>query len=154
MTTVTIMVTDEDEGGTVTVMPMSAMVGTVLTATLTDPDTGVTNTTWQWSSAGADIDGETSASYTVADSDAGMSLMATATYDDVHGTDKMVPSAAVMVEAVDLVLAKFDTDPKDGKIGLKEATEVLRRFLADPADVSLSEAVAVLRLFQSNTGNN
>ena len=153
MATVTIMVTDEDEPGAVTGLPTSLMVGTVLTATLTDPDTGVTNITWQWSSAGADIDGETSASYTVASSDAGMSLMATATYDDVHGS-QTAPSAAVMVEAVDPVLAKYDTDPKDGKIGLKEATEILRRFLADPADVSLSEAVAVLRLFQSNTGNN
>ena len=82
---VMVTVTDMDEGGMVTVMPTSAMVGTVLTAILDDPDGGQTAPTWQWSRSGTDIDGATSATYTVADSDAGMSLMATATYDDVHG---------------------------------------------------------------------
>ena len=52
---VTVTVTDADEDGMVTVMPMSAMVGTELNATLVDEDTGVTNTTWQWASAGTDI---------------------------------------------------------------------------------------------------
>ena len=99
----TVTVTNMDEDGSVTVMPTSAMVGTVLTATLADED-GATNTTWQWASAGEDgtyaaVADATSASYTVADGDEGMSLMATATYDDVHGTGKMVSSEAVMVAA-------------------------------------------------------
>ena len=118
----TVTVTDMDEDGSVTVMPTSAMVGTELTATLTDSDTGVTNTTWQWASAGedgtyADIADATSASYTVAVGDEGMSLMATATYDDVHGTGKMVSSEAVMV-AVDTV-GSYDTN-NDGSISVAE----------------------------------
>ena len=119
---VMVTVTDMDEGGMVTVMPMSAMVGTELTATLDDPDTGVANTTWQWASAGedgtyADITDATSATYTVADSDAGMSLMATATYDDVHGMNKMVSSEAVMVRAADerpQVVQDYDTNGIEG----------------------------------------
>ena len=118
----TVTVTDMDEDGSVTVMPTSAMVGTELTATLDDPDTGVANTAWQWASAGedgtyADIDNATSATYTVADSDAGTSLMATATYDDVHGMNKMVSSEAVMVSAADerpQAVQDYDTDGTPG----------------------------------------
>ena len=58
---VMVTVTDMDEGGMVTVMPMSAMVGTVLTATLDDPDGGQTAPTWQWSRSGTDIADATSA---------------------------------------------------------------------------------------------
>ena len=113
----TVTVRDMDEDGSVTGLPASAMVGDVLTASLEDEDSGVANTTWQWASAGIDIDGATSASYTVADGDEGMSLMATATYDDVHGTGKMVSSEAVMV-AADTV-GGYDTN-KDGIISVPE----------------------------------
>ena len=92
-------VTDEDEPGTVTGLPASARVGAELTAVLEDED-GATNTTWQWARAGTVI--ATSASYTVAEEDAGMSLEITATYDDDHGTGKMV-SATVMIAAATVV---------------------------------------------------
>ena len=149
---VMVTVTDMDEGGSVTVMPMSAMVGTELTATLDDPDTGVTNTTWQWASAGedgtyADITDATSATYTVADSDAGMSLMATATYDDVHGEDKMVSSEAVMVS--DDVVGRYDTDGEEG-ISIVE--------LFDAADdyfdglITITELFDVIEAYYANNG--
>ena len=140
---VTVTVTDMDEGGMVTVMPMSAMVGDVLTATLDDPDTGVANTTWQWASAGedgtyADIDDATSATYTVADSDAGMSLMATATYDDVHGMNKMVSSEAVMVRAADerpQVVQDYDTDGEEG-ISIAELFDAIDAYFAGGINIA------------------
>ena len=46
---VTVYVTNEEEDGMVTLSSMSPMVGDEVTATLTDPDGGVTGETWQWS---------------------------------------------------------------------------------------------------------
>ena len=154
---VTVTVIDVDEPGTVTGLPASAMVDTVLAATLTDPDAGVTNTIWQWASAGedgtyTDIDGETSASYTVVDSDAGMSLMATATYDDVHGTDKMVPSAAVMVTAADPLLVKYD-DNDNGMIDRSEVITAIRDYFADPVSFPRADVIKVIRLYFSSFGS-
>ena len=69
-------------------------VGTAVTATLTDPDGGVTGTTWKWSSASttdgtyADISRATSASYTPVSGDVGDYLKATASYTDSHGSGK------------------------------------------------------------------
>ena len=48
----------EDQAGTVTLAPADPEVGTEVTATLTDPDGGVTGTTWQWASS-SDWDGST-----------------------------------------------------------------------------------------------
>ena len=115
---VAVTVIDVDEGGSVTGLPASAMVGTVLTATLSDPDSGVTGTTWQWASADAmdvaftNIDDATSASYTPVEDDAGMYLQATASYTDGHGTGKMATSEAVMVSAD--VVAGYETNGVEG----------------------------------------
>ena len=70
MVEVTVMVTDVDEAGTVTLMPTSLVVGSEVTASLTDLDGGVTGTTWQWAKSMTmngtftDIGTATSASYT------------------------------------------------------------------------------------------
>ena len=92
---VTIKLTDVKEGGTVSYDQVQPQVGVALTASLSDPDMGVTGTTWQWAStevggandcSGAsfqdddDIMGATSATYTP--KAAGMCLQATATYRD------------------------------------------------------------------------
>ena len=45
---VTINVTDVDEAGTVTLSSSQAWIGTALTATLTDPDGGVSGQDWSW----------------------------------------------------------------------------------------------------------
>ena len=130
---VTVTVTDMDEGGTVTVMPMSAMVGTELTASLSDPDTGVTNITWQWASAGTDIDDATSASYTVAEEDAGMSLEVTATYDDVHANGQMATSEAVMIIAD--TVAGYDRN-NDGEISRSELFDAVEDYFNGDLDRS------------------
>ena len=119
MVEVTVMVTNEEEDGTVTLSTMSPAVGSEVTASLTDLDGSITGTTWQWASADAmdgdftNIDDATSASYTPVEDDAGMYLQATASYTDGHGTGKMATSETVMVNAVTTV-GRYDTDGTGG----------------------------------------
>ena len=97
---VTVNVTDMDEAGSVSLESLQPQVGTELTASLTDADAGVTNTTWQWarSSDGStnwsDISGATAASYTPVDADLDHYLRATATYDDTHGSGKSIAAVS------------------------------------------------------------
>ena len=90
---VTITVTNLEEPGTVTLSTNQPSVRSAVTATLSDPDEGVTGTSWQWqkSSDGStnwtDV-GTDSSSYTPTDTDMGSSLRATASYTDGHGPNK------------------------------------------------------------------
>ncbi len=91
--TVTITVTNVDEAGTVTLTSTQPIVGTPLTATLTDPDDVSGSATWSWerSPNGPSwtlINGETSASYTPVAGDVGDYLRATASYSDGEGASK------------------------------------------------------------------
>ena len=99
--TVTITVTNVEELGVVALSPAQPRVGVALTATLTDPDGGVTSEAWQWMHSGtgtagtyADIAGETSDSYTPATGDEGKYLKAVVTYSDGHGASKTAEKAA------------------------------------------------------------
>ena len=79
-----------DEPGTVTLSDGSPYVGDHVTATLTDPDKGIRQETWAWTSVGT---GGRSASvesyrYTVPVSDFGKHLEASVGYDDNHGCCK------------------------------------------------------------------
>ena len=91
MMEVMVTVTDMDEDGVVTLMPATApLVGTPVTATLDDPDGGVTDITWQWHTVELpgeplEITGETGETYTPVDGDVGVHLQAEATYTDAHG---------------------------------------------------------------------
>ena len=91
---VTVTVGNVDEQGTVTLNPDRPLVGTALTASLTDPDGGVTGETWRWSRSDAadgtftGIGGATRASYTPVEADEGMYLKITVTYTDGHGPNK------------------------------------------------------------------
>ena len=102
--TVTIQVTNVEEPGTVSFDSATPAVGTALTATLTDPDGGVTSLTWTWARADtqsgtyADIPGAASASYAPMDGDAGKWLKATASYADGHGGSKS--ASAVTAAAI------------------------------------------------------
>ena len=94
MVEVTVMVTNAEEDGTVTLEPMHPSVGTAITATLADPDIVEEDTvSWQWASADAmngpftNISGET-ASYTPVEGDTGKYLQATASYTDAEGSGK------------------------------------------------------------------
>ena len=100
--TVAISVTNEDEAGTVALSSPGPEVGVALTATLTDPDGGVTGVTWVWArssdlSAWTAIRGAASNSYTPVDADKGGYLRVTASYADGHGLGKsaLATSAAL-----------------------------------------------------------
>ena len=93
---VTVTVTNVEEMGTVTLSTQEPIVGTEITATLTDPDMVTENTVmWQWSksmtmdAAYMDIDMATSMTYTPVEADEGYYLKATASYTDGHGSGKM-----------------------------------------------------------------
>ena len=111
---VTVMVTNMEEDGTVTLSPMSPVVGEVVTATLSDDDGGVTGTTWQWAkheapadgsmpaddSAGwMDIDEATMMTYTPMAADGDYYLRATATYTDGYdsGNEEMATTTSAVV---------------------------------------------------------
>ena len=91
---VTIMVTDVDEDGMVTLSSQTPVVGIALTASLTDADGEITGMKWQWAYATvmdgtySNITGATSDSYTPVEEDANMHLRATASYTDGHGPEK------------------------------------------------------------------
>ena len=91
---VTVMVTNVEEDGMVTLSSMTPSVGAELTATLTDPDDMVSGQSWQWSKATTtdgvymEVDNATTTAYTPMDADDGHYLKATVTYTDGHGSDK------------------------------------------------------------------
>ena len=75
-------------------------VGDELTATLLDPDGGVSGPVWSWQrsadgSAWDNVSGASGASYTLAAEDGSHYLRATASYADAHGAGKTAASAAV-----------------------------------------------------------
>ena len=111
---VLVIVSNGNEQGTVTLSTGMPSVGAEITATVADPDGGVTNIMWQWASsdamdgAFANIDDAMDASYTPVDDDVEMYLRATASYDDGHGAGKsamMVTANAVSVIPVDTCIA-------------------------------------------------
>ena len=91
--TVTITVTDVEEKGIVGLSSVQPQVGRALTATITDPDGGVSGTIWEWdrSSDKSDwesIDGATASSYTPVAGDVDHYLRATGSYSDRRGSSK------------------------------------------------------------------
>ena len=87
---VTATVTNVDEPGTVTLSSGSPYVGDQLTATLTDPDQGIRQPTWSWTSGGtaARSSSVQSLRYTVPVGDFGKILKASVGYTDNHGPGK------------------------------------------------------------------
>ena len=90
--TVTITVTNLDEPGMLTVTPNQPQVGTRLTASLSDPDGGISGLSWQWqvreSGAWSDVAGATSGRYTPVAADEGKRLRVTTSYTDGHDSGK------------------------------------------------------------------
>ena len=92
--TLTVSVSNEDEAGVVTLSETTPEVGVPITASLTDPDEGVTGATWQWSSSATasgpftNITGAALASYTPKAGDARKYLRASVTYSDAQGSRK------------------------------------------------------------------
>ena len=83
-----------DDDGVVTLTPARPQIDVEVTATLRDPDGGVTGETWQWATSEFadgpwdDIAGATAETYTPVEADADRYLQATASYDDAAGEGK------------------------------------------------------------------
>ena len=117
---VMVMVTNVDEDGTVTLSTTSPVVGTELTASLSDLDMVVeSSVTWQWArsmdmNSWMDIDGAGARmrTYTPTMDDDDMYLRVTATYTDGHGsgkTEMAMTDNAVSFNAVPEFAAGTDT---------------------------------------------
>ena len=129
---VTIMVTNVEEDGTVTLTAQQPKIGVELTASVTDIDDDVTGVTWKWERDDNVTDdpdntgdmeevikGATSATYTPTDDDMGQYLRAIASYTDGNGKDtSMATSVAVVVVRTDNP-PKFPTT-EDGKRSIEE----------------------------------
>ena len=90
---VTVVVTDQEEPGTVTLSALRPRVGIPLTAVLTDPDGGVTDVGWVWErsedrAGWTAISDATSTAYTPTTEDEGHYLRVTASYADRRGGSK------------------------------------------------------------------
>ncbi len=95
---VTVSVVNLDEAGAVALDPDTTQAGSAITASLSDPDGGITGETWIWerSADGSDwtaIAGATEAAYTPTSDDVGQYLRATASYADGEGTGKIAQAA-------------------------------------------------------------
>ena len=95
---VTITVGNVEEEGSVALFPAQPRVGTVLRATLSDPDGELRSVNWQWERS-SDQTNWTSRSgsgpsYTPTSGDEGMYLRASASYTDGEGTGKSAEAAS------------------------------------------------------------
>ena len=152
MATTTGMVTTvADRPGTVALSMSHPVVDTAITATLTDPDGGVTGATWQWSRSMTmggtfmDIAGATSMSYTPVDADEDYYLMAKAMYTDGHGSGKMaMATSANAVSAGDPLVVEYDTN-RNGTIEKSEVIAAINDYLFGTGDATITKA-EVIRL--------
>ena len=152
---VTVMVTNVDEAGTVSLSSRQPVVGTALTASVEDPDGMVTGETWQWASSDTsggtytNISGATSASYTPEAADANKYLRATARYTDAEGSGKSAKGVtAHSVTAGDPLLARYDTD-QNGEISRTEVIAAINDYLfgAGANAITRDQAMAVINLY-------
>ena len=118
---VVVMVTNEEEDGTVVLSTLAPKVGVELTATLTGDEDGTTSgVTWKWERADAaafgendnvtKIEGATSAAYTPGHADATKYLRATAMYTDPEGEDSASVVSANAVVGSNRAPAFEDTE--------------------------------------------
>jgi hypothetical protein len=103
MVEVTVMVTDMDEDGSVTIMPTMARAGVELTASLDDPDMPQTITMWDWwinDTMEGDytmVPDELTRMYTPTAADVGKYLKARVTYTDGTFGQEQLGSDPIMV---------------------------------------------------------
>ena len=146
-----------DQQGSVSLSPQSPVAGMAVTASVTDPNGGVTNIRLQWSrsadgTAFTDIAGETSASYTTVDADGGMYLRAMATYDDSYRSNRTATSTAVMVSTDDRpqVVRDYDTDGTPG-ISITELFNAVDAYFAGEI-TEISDLFEVIDAYFENNG--
>ena len=157
-------VTATPDDGSVSVSPAQPVVGTAVTATLSDPDgapvAGTLSWQWAWSTGSSptgtwtDISGATSASYTPTAGDVGRYLRATATYEDsVDGVNQTASGiSANAVQAATQPVHRYDRNA-NGSIEREEVIAAINDFLfGDPPPdngppTTRAEVIEVINLF-------
>ena len=139
--------------GTVTISPAQPVVGTAVTARLTDPDGAPTGVTWQWawstgSSAGGTwtpISGATGSSYTPVETDVGRYLRATASYSDaVDGADQTASAISASAVTATVAVDEYDRNA-DGRIDSTEVLEAVADYFA--GTLSQARVLQVVALY-------
>ena len=102
---VTIILRNVEEAGELAVAPAAAGVNVLLTASLSDPDGGVTDETWTWERSDNGVSGWSAianadtATYTPVADDEAKYLRVTVTYDDAQGMGRSLSQVLGPVEA-------------------------------------------------------
>ena len=143
-----------EQRGEVTLSTQAPMVGTAITATLTDDDGMISGQMWQWEKSmdkaswmNATGTGATAATYTPAAADESYYLRATVTYTDANGGGQTAMSMATSsMVAADPVLTEHDNNG-DGMIDINEVIEAIEEYQA--GDIDINEVIEVIELYQS-----
>ena len=154
---VTVMVTNMEEDGSVTLSSMTPVVGVELTASLKDDD-GIVTEAWQWSksmdmSSWMDITDATSMNYTpVGGDEDDYYLRATVTYTDNHGpavkTERAMTTNKVVADADALLFTRYDTNPANGMIDKAEVIAAINEYLDAGADApSKADVIRLINLY-------
>ena len=154
-TTVTIYVTDVNEGETLTLSPMAPSVGDTITATLNDNDEIVSRDSVQWSRSMTmsgtfrRISGATSMSYEVMAADEDYYLRATVEYTDTHGSQEpLMATTTAAVTAGDPLVIRYDTNPNDGVIQKSEVIAAINDYFDEGADApSKVDVIKLINLY-------
>ncbi|MYE39852.1 MAG: hypothetical protein F4X27_06465, partial [Chloroflexi bacterium] len=142
--TVTISIGNVDEAGTVSLDSQTPEAGSPVSASLGDPDGGVSGETWSWASSadGTDwtaIAGANARTYTPSADDAGRYLQATASYTDAQGPGKS--ASAATASAVTVPLPQITAGPVI--TSSPESGDTYGRDEAIVVSVTFSKAVTV-----------
>ena len=162
MIDVKVTITNVDEAGTVMLSATAPKQGIAVTATLTDPDGGVSSATWQWASSNdggttwTDLSGNgaDTASYTPQSGDVGNLLRATASYDDAQGSGKSASAQTGVVgqppPKVTLVLTP-DTIDEGGSGNVSTVTATLPAASSAATTITVSVNPTNTTTLSSNT---
>ena len=155
---VTVNVTNEDDPGTVSLSSTTPRVGVAITASVDDPDGGVTGATWEWARSSDGLTGwvdtgATSAAYTPVAADADNYLRATAvSYTDDEGSGKSAEPAVSANAVLDTTAPTtgsalgdtYDTND-DGEIERDEVLGAIVDFVG--GDLNRDDVLSIILLF-------
>ena len=136
-------------------------VDAAVTATLSDPDDGVTGTTWQWSRSDTmdgtytNIANATSASYTPVDDDVDKYLKAMASYTDTHRSNRTaeaktanaVGSATTGSALGDQYDSVANGGNGDGQLDTPEMLKAVRDYFAQESTITVSQMLELVRIY-------
>ena len=130
----------------------------MLTATLDDPDGGISGTMWQWSrcddAAGATctgIDNTNSESYTPVDDDDGKYLKAMATYRDANRPARMAEAmtANAVAPTTGSALGDHYDSNENGVLDTNEMLSAVADYFAAGSNITIPQMLELVRIYFS-----